>query len=130
MARAELECLADADARFRARERRAQREAAIDAQYRAEFGRRVQQQYPGCPSHEAVEIAEHACLKYSGRVGRTAAAKQFAPEAIDLAVRAYVRHRHTGYDRLLGSGWDRHSARSKVAAQVEQVLESWRETGA
>ena len=31
--------------------------------------------YPGCPSDTAKSIAEHACLKYSGRVGCSAAAK-------------------------------------------------------
>jgi hypothetical protein len=128
LTRAELECLADADARSRARERRAEREAAMDAEYQAEFGRRVQERYPGCPPDKAAAIAEHACLKYSGRVGRTAAAKEFAPEALDLAVRAHVRHCYTAYDELLGGGLDRSAARSTVAARVEQVLAEWRES--
>ncbi|TVQ04219.1 MAG: DUF2293 domain-containing protein [Balneolaceae bacterium] len=125
--RAERECLADTDARARLRERRAAREAIIDGEYRAEFGRRVQDRYPGCPPDEAEEIAEHACLKYSGRVGRTAAAKEFAAEALELAVRAHVRHRHSVYDELLSSGWDRYDARTKVAAQVDKMLKKWRE---
>lgn len=76
----------------------------LDERYRAEFARYVRDRYPSCPPAEAAAIAEHACSKYSGRVGRTAAAKEFAPEAIDLAVRAHVRHGHTRYDDLLGSG--------------------------
>lgn len=75
---------------------------------------------------EAIAIAEHACLKYSGRVGRTAAAKEFAPEAIDLAVRAHVRHSYTSYDELLGDGMDRQDARSAVASAIAGVLERWR----
>ena len=126
LARAEQECLADADARSRARERRAERDATIDQEYRGEFARNVQGLYPACPDDEAVAIAEHACRKYSGRIGRTAAAKEFAPEAIDLAVRAHVRHRHTSYDRLLNGGWDRHEARSAVAGEIDQVVDRWR----
>ena len=123
--RAERECLADADARERARERRAEREAAIDLTYRAEFARHVRELYPGCPADEAVAIAEHACRKYSGRVGRTAEAKRFDPEALGLAVRAHVRHVHTTYDTLLMSGMERRVARARVAAQIERILGTW-----
>ncbi|CAN5649132.1 hypothetical protein BH23GEM9_BH23GEM9_32990 [soil metagenome] len=78
---------------------------------------------------EAMAIAEHACLKYSGRVGRSADAKEFAPQAIDLAVRAHVRHRHTPYDSLLGGGLDRHEARFAVAEETDIVIERWRQPG-
>jgi hypothetical protein len=54
-----------------------------------------------------VQIAEHACRKYSGRVGRSAAAKQFDEQAIQLAVVAHIRHRYIRYDELLFKGWDR-----------------------
>jgi hypothetical protein len=128
--RAEQECLEDAEARDRARERRAERDAELDQRYRAGFARRVQQRYPGCPPAEAVAIAEHACRKYSGRIGRTAAAKEFDPDAIDLAVRAHVRHFHTRYDELLGSGWDRQDARAAVQAETEDTLGKWRVSGA
>jgi hypothetical protein len=74
---------------------------------------------------EAIAIAEHACLKYSGRVGRTADAKRFDPEAIALAVRAHVRHVPTKYDHLLIAGVERHEARSQVLTKVDAVLESW-----
>ena len=47
-------------------------------------------------------IAEHACLKYSDRIGRTASAKSLAEEAVDLAVIAHIRHTETQYDQLLG----------------------------
>jgi hypothetical protein len=125
LARAEQECLSDSDARARARERRAEREVSIDLRYRAEFARHIRVLYPGCPELEAIAIAEHACVKHSGRVGRTADAKQFEPEAIALAVRAHVRHVHTEYDQLLIAGWERHEARGRVLSQVDAVLENW-----
>ena len=128
LARAEQECLADSDARARARERRAERDAEIDVHYRAEFASHIRRLFPGCPEEEAIAIAEHACLKHSGRVGRTADAKRFDPETITLAVRAHVRHVHTDYDQLLGSGWERHEARDRVLPQVDRVLESWSRT--
>ena len=123
---AEQECLADADARSRARERRAERAAKLDEQYRTDFARHVRVHFPNCPEDEANAIAEHACLKYSGRVGRTAAAKEFAPEAIELAVRAHVRHTHTRYDELLANGWDRLDARAEVNTDVDHILDKWR----
>ncbi len=125
LARAEQECLADADARARMRERRAERDAQLDAHYRDEFARHVRALYPNCPEPESVAIAEHACRKYSGRVGRTAEAKRFDAEAITLAVNAHIRHVHTDYDRLLGTGWDRHEARAHVRSTIEQVVASW-----
>jgi hypothetical protein len=126
LARAEQESLADTDARARSRERQAERQASIDAQYRSDFAQRIRELYPACPEPESLAIAEHACLKYSGRIGRTASAKRFDPEAIDLSVRAHVRHAHTRYDDLLVGGWDRHEARSAVAEQVDRVLDLWR----
>jgi hypothetical protein len=109
----------------RARERRAEREASLDVRYRADFARHISDLYPGCPESAAIAIAEHACLKYSGRVGRSAEAKRFDLEAITLAVRAHVRHVHTDYDRLLIAEVDRHEARSQVLDEVDAVLDSW-----
>lgn len=126
LARAEKECLADADSRARARERRAERDAAMDLAYKEQFAAHICRLYPACPSDEAVAIAERACLKYSGRIGRSAAAKQFAPEAIELAVQAHVRHQHTAYDHLLGSGIDRCEARSAVVFETNKIVQRWR----
>jgi len=125
VAQAEQECLADSDARERARERRAEREALLDVQYRTDFAQHIRDLYPRCPELEATAIAEHACRKYSGRVGRSADAKRFDPEAIALAVRAHVRHVHTKYDSLLSAGVERHEARSEVLPKVDAVLDSW-----
>jgi hypothetical protein len=123
---AERECLADADARERARER-AVRRAELDEQYVAEFAKRLGNLFPGCPIAERQDIATHACLKYSGRVGRSAAAREFDPTAIELAVQAHVRHCHTSYDRLLERGSDRSDARAAVRDAVDRIFERWRE---
>ena len=125
LVRAEQECLADADARARMRERQAERLSVADARYRTEFAQRIRDLYPACPRAESVAIAEHACAKYSGRIGRTADARRFETEALGLAVRAHVRHVHTRYDSLLISGWDRHEARTEVTEEVERVLRRW-----
>ena len=110
--------------RQRRRERNALRQAELDEQYIAQFADRIRELFPGCPNRER-SIAEFACLKYSGRVGRTAAAKQLDESAVRLAVIAHVRHEETDYDELLGRGSDRHDARRRVQAQIEQVLSAW-----
>jgi hypothetical protein len=123
--RAESDCLADADAREQRRLREAVRREEQDAAFVAEFTHALQRRYPGCPAAEAAQIAGHACQKYLGRVGRSAAAKELAPEAIDLAVAAHVRHSHTTYDALLGQGWERQATRAAVRDAVLTVLEDW-----
>ncbi len=74
----------------------------------------------------AAPIAEHACLKHAGRIGRSAAARQFDETAIELAVQAHVRHQHTDYDEPLARGMERGEARAAVRAAVEGVLDGWR----
>jgi hypothetical protein len=123
--RAEKECLSDAEARERARERAAVYRASAEARYVAEFANRIRRRFPGCPPDEADAIAKHACEKYSRRIGRSADAKEFDDSAIDLAVKAHVRHAHTKYDRLLARGFERSDARADVASAVGQVLDRW-----
>ncbi len=124
--RAEEECLADAEVRARRREREAERRAELDRTFVARFAEAVRARYPACPKGREVEIAEHACRKHSGRVGRTAAAKAFEDGAIDLAVVAHVRHAETDYDELLCRGVDRYAARDRVGRDVRLVLARWR----
>jgi len=114
---AERECLADAAARERARERAAKLREDLDERYVSEFAERLGDSFPGCPGPERRAIAEHACQKYSGRIGRSAAASRFDPDAIGLAIRAHVRHRYTPYDDLLAHGMDRGDARASYAVQ-------------
>jgi hypothetical protein len=122
---AEQECLADSEARARRQEREAAGRAELDRQYVEQFARRVRELFPGCPAGREVAIAEHACLKYSDRVGRSAAAKSLEESAVRLAVIAHIRHAETDYDALLASGYDRREARSAVEAAVSQVLGRW-----
>ena len=69
---AEQECLADSEARARRREREAARRAEQDQQYVERFAACVCELFPGCSPERERVIAEHACLKYSNRVGRSA----------------------------------------------------------
>jgi len=124
--RAERECLDDGAARERARQRAAFRRAELDQRYVDEFAKRLGDLFPGCPATEREVIAAHACEKYSGRIGRTAAAQQFDPDVIELAVRARIRHCHTPYDKLLARGAQRPDARAAVRDAVDKVLERWR----
>jgi hypothetical protein len=123
---AEAECLADADARARRADRQRDQQAELDRHYVEEFARQVRELFPGCPSKREVQIAEHACRKYSGRIGRSAAAKSFDETAVLLAVAAHVRHRETNYDELLAKEWDRLEARAQVRHHVDEVLQSWK----
>src|ERR1700730_6370392 len=99
---AETECLADIEIRARRAERERIRREDFDQQYIQAFANRVRELFPHSPKGREQEIAEHACRKYSGRVGRSAAAKSFDEEAVRLAVLAHIRHRETDYDQLLG----------------------------
>jgi len=125
---AEIECLVDEDARAQRRIREADRRAALDLAYVERFAEAVQRLYPKCPPETARSIAEHACTKYSGRVGRSAAAKALDEQAVRLAVVAHVRHVETRYDRLLMKGWDRLDARASVEDTVRSVLAKWQES--
>lgn len=126
LARAERECLADADARRLARARASERREMLDEQFVELFAEHIGQIFPGCPRTKRDAIAEHACLKYSGRVGRSADARRFDKTAIELAVQAHVRHHHTDYDQLLSCGVDRVEARAAVRKAVHEVLDGWR----
>jgi hypothetical protein len=122
---AEQECTADATAREARRTRAAERQAELDHRYVVRFAERVRELYPGCPEGCETKIAEHACRKYSGRVGRSAAAKDLDEHAIRLAVVAHVRHTETEYDALLVGGWDRQEARARVNEDVSAVVGAW-----
>ncbi len=124
---AEQECLSDEEVRRVRRERNAERQAGLDAEYVRQFSARVCQLFPGCPPDRAELLAEHACRKHSGRVGRSAAAKQFDERAIELAVAAHLRHAATDYDRMLAQGRDRHEARQLIQRDVAKALDAWRQ---
>lgn len=126
LARAEQDCLADAEARARRRERDAGRREREDVELQARFADAIGRLFPACPRERAEAIARHAATRGSGRVGRSAAARALDPHAIELAVAASVRHRDTTYDELLMSGLERAEARDRVRGDVAAVLDTWR----
>ncbi|HLY72794.1 MAG TPA: DUF2293 domain-containing protein [Planctomycetota bacterium] len=124
--RAEQACAQDAEAREAKRIKRQARDEVADREYVAEFTEGILKLFPSCPPAEAKSIADHACRKYSGRVGRSQAAKDLEPKAIELAVQAHVRHVHTRYDALLAEGLEPREARPLIRGKIEDVLEHWR----
>lgn len=123
--KAEVECLNDSDIREQHRIRSAQKNEFLDRKYIERFAKRVREMFPQCPPKREQLIAEHACLKYSGRVGRCAAAKELSDKAIRLAVIAHIRHAETPYDELLGNGIDRYDARDTVSVEIDKKLLEW-----
>jgi len=123
--RSEKECAVDEEARKLARARAAARRAELDLEYIQRFAGCVREIYVYCPTGRENLIAEHACRKYSGRVGRSAAAKALDEAAVRLAVSAHVRHAETNYDELLLKGFERWDARQKVYPEVSRTLDLW-----
>lgn len=123
---AEVSCLGDAEARQRRRERDRERRAAQDVTLAGRMAEEIIRLFPGCPPPRAQVIAAHASVRGSGRVGRSAAGRALADEAIVKAVIASVRHEETEYDQLLMSGVARPEARQRVRADIDRVLDSWR----
>ena len=124
--RAEQECLDDTDVRACRNEREAERRAELDRECVSRFAEQVRLLFPNCPVGREQVVAEHACQKYSGRVGRSASAKNLDEKSILLAVIAHIRHTATNYDDLLSRGMDRSSAREQVGDDVNKVLAGWK----
>ena len=122
---AEEQCLTDEEARARRRERDRERRTAEDIRLQAAFAERIRALFPGCPRPRATAIARHAAARGSGRVGRSAAGRALADDAVTLAVVASVRHEDTHYDQLLMTGVLRDVARAQVRDVVEAVLDRW-----
>jgi hypothetical protein len=127
--KAEEECLSDADARARQRERAAIGRIDADETFTAQFAAAILDVFPRCPPEEARTIAEHAAQRNSGRVGRTAAGRRLQEESVRLAVVASVRHRHTNYDELLMDSADRTWARAQVRDAIDEFLRAWGPAG-
>lgn len=122
---AEKECKADAKQREVRRLHAAIRRDELDKAYIKQFSARVRELYPNCPPKREFVIAEHACRKYSGRVGRSSAAKSMDAEAVRLAVMAHIRHVETNYDDLLAAMCHRNEARMMVRDAVAETLDKW-----
>ncbi|MBL8176620.1 MAG: DUF2293 domain-containing protein [Bryobacterales bacterium] len=125
LAKAEAECCADAPDRARARAAAATARLKEDERFVLRFAGRIRELYPGCPEGKARQIASHTASRGSGRVGRSAAGRELRQEAVELAVRAAVRHADTPYDEWLAGGMDREQARHRVSSLVEDLMRSW-----
>lgn len=90
---AEEECLADFEVRALRKDREAQRRAELDDKYVRQFAHKIRELFPHMEAGREQGIAEHACLKYSSRIGRLGAAKSLDDNAVLLAVIAHIRHR-------------------------------------
>lgn len=126
LAEARRLCAADAVEREARAVKRRVRDAEADRAYIKDFTAEIRRHFPGCPEAEAAAIAAHACEKYSGRVGRAAFAKELDAEAVELAVRAHIRHAHTAYDRLRDEGLNKRESRPLVRAEIDALVERWR----
>jgi hypothetical protein len=124
LARAEQECADDAAERALRRLQDADRRLGEDRVFVSALTEAIRARYPRCPA-EARRIARHTALRGSGRIGRSAAGRALEPQAIDLAVSAWIRHQHTNYDTLLMQGTERLGAREMVRAEIMGVLSQW-----
>jgi len=129
LVRAEGRCLVDAEARRRRRVRDGRRREAEDVRFTEAFSREIRRLFPGCPADRARDIATHASVRGSGRVGRSAAGRALSEAAVVSAVRAAVWHTDTPYDQLLMGGVPRYEARKRIAGAVDSALRAWRGTG-
>jgi hypothetical protein len=123
---AEEQCLADEDIRERRRERDRERREREDVEFTARFYDAISEMFPNCPAPRAKAIAEHASVRGSGRVGRSAAGRALTEQAVLYAVVASIRHQDTEYDNLLMSGVDRQAARDRIRPDIDAVLDRWR----
>jgi len=119
------ECAADAPKRKVQRAKNAVRRVELDQEYIKAFATKIRAMYPYCPTGKETTIAEHACTKYSGRVGRSANAKELNERAVRLAVTAHIRHTETPYDHLIETTRSRALARARVLDQINTVLRHW-----
>ena len=125
MDRARAESAADAAVREVKNKKAAVKRELEDRVYLAAFTEKLKTLFPKCPADEAAEITKHACEKYSGRVGRSAGAKELDEDKIRLAVIAHIRHVHTGYDAFFEIDVAKHDARRMVQGKIERVLAKW-----
>jgi hypothetical protein len=83
----------------------------------------LKKEFPLMPKDTLKVVLEHAFLKGSGRVGRTAMISD--EKKVLLAVEAHIRHVHTPYEKLLDDGVCRKQAREKVWKTIQAVERAW-----
>lgn len=104
-----------ADTRARAVEKK---DSALETKTKVE----LMKQFPKVPKDTVPEILNHMLKKHSGRVGRTSEPLQ---KVVALGVRAHIRHKYTGYDKLLKEGIDREAARKRIHNVVDAKVQEW-----
>ena len=125
VSKAEQECLSDNEAREKRKIRETAKRAVIDREYIGRFAKKIIELFPACPKGREIEIAEHACKKYSGRVGRSSMAKELEAKPVRLAVIAHIRHAETKYDELFTKGHTKETARAEIEEHLDRVLKKW-----
>ena len=125
VAKAEQECLSVIEVREKRKIRETAKRAVFDLGYIKLFANKIKELFPSCPEGREIEIAEHACQKYSGRIGRSSMAKELEIKAVRLAVIAHIRHTETKYDELLLSGHSKEAARAEIEDNLDKVLKKW-----
>lgn len=123
--KAKEECLKDEEKRKLRQNRNQIKIEQKDNNYIKQYADEIRKNYPYMPEKEEFKIAEHACEKKSGRVGRSASAKIFNKSTIILAVRAHIRHCYTDYDDLINKCYDKYDARKMVEDEISNIEKSW-----
>ena len=124
--KAKTDCAADQKTRDEKNQKAAIVRVKQDKEYIEQFALAIRNHYPSCPVGREFDIAKHACEKHSGRVGRTANAKNFVKHMIDLAVEAHIRHLETNYDEQFGKGKRKKQIRSDIKFDVSRIMMKWR----
>lgn len=124
--KAHLECESDKEKRAINNEKAAVIRTVKDKIYIVQFAKIIRSYYPNCPKNREQEIAQHACEKYSGRVGRSASAKEFDEKMVDLAVEAHIRHSETNYDAQFGKGKGKKEIRADVKSDIKKTMHKWK----
>lgn len=123
---AKKECSADKEQRKIKNLKAAAKREQQDIEYIKMFSLKIRELYPSMPKGREEAIARHACEKYSGRVGRTAAAKDFDNDMIERAVIAHIRHHETEYDNLFGQGRRKRDIRDDIKPLITKILKRWK----
>jgi len=123
---AKAECLADQTDRESKNAKAAVKRTIEDREYRSQFAVAIRKLFPSMPAKRETEIANHACEKYSGRVGRTASAKEFDEEMITRAVIAHIRHTETNYDNEFGKGKRKREIREDIRPEINLMIRRWK----
>jgi hypothetical protein len=101
--------------------------AKNDARLNEKAQAQILESFPSIPHDLIPDILNHTLKKKSGRVGRTTTIP--FEESIDLAVRAFIRHKCTDYDKFLREGIEQKSAREKIRGESERVVGEWKIRG-